>query len=163
MFKKDKTYVFALGGLGEVGKNMYCIYRNDEIIIIDGESNDGTLDEVKSIQAEYCSDDFSISIIPNPKRILAAGWNLGIKAAKGEYVVRIDAHSVATEDFIAKSVETMMRVNAVCVGGKLISKSLNGDDDVVSKVLSSPFGVGNSSFRVSEQEGLCRHRGIWIV
>ena len=34
MFKKDKTYVFALGGLGEVGKNMYCIYRNDEIIII---------------------------------------------------------------------------------------------------------------------------------
>lgn len=124
-----------------------------EIIIIDGESNDGTLDEVKSIQAEYCSDDFSISIIPNPKRILAAGWNLGIKAAKGEYVVRIDAHSVATEDFIAKSVETMMRVNAVCVGGKLISKSLNGDDDVVSKVLSSPFGVGNSSFRVSEQEG----------
>ena len=35
MFKKDKTYVFALGGLGEVGKNMYCIMHNDEIIIID--------------------------------------------------------------------------------------------------------------------------------
>ena len=35
MFKKDKTYVFALGGLGEVGKNMYCLMHNDEIIIID--------------------------------------------------------------------------------------------------------------------------------
>lgn len=35
MFKQDKTYVFALGGLGEVGKNMYCIMHNDEIVIID--------------------------------------------------------------------------------------------------------------------------------
>lgn len=35
MFKPDKTYVFALGGLGEVGKNMYCFMQNDEIIIVD--------------------------------------------------------------------------------------------------------------------------------
>lgn len=32
---KSDTLVFALGGLGEVGKNMYCIEHDDEIIVID--------------------------------------------------------------------------------------------------------------------------------
>ena len=34
-FNKDETYIFALGGLGEVGKNMYVVMHNDEIIITD--------------------------------------------------------------------------------------------------------------------------------
>ena len=34
-FVKDTSYIFALGGLGEVGKNMYCVMHNDELIITD--------------------------------------------------------------------------------------------------------------------------------
>ena len=33
--KKDITSIVALGGLGEVGKNMYVIHHDDEILIID--------------------------------------------------------------------------------------------------------------------------------
>ena len=33
--EEKETFVFALGGLGEVGKNMYVIEHDDEIIVID--------------------------------------------------------------------------------------------------------------------------------
>lgn len=125
-----------------------------EIIVIDGESDDNTLENINNLIQKYKTDTFEIRCINNPKKILAAGWNLGIKNAKGEYVVRIDAHSEASRDFIQKSVETIFSIpDVVCVGGKLTTRSLDGDNNIVSKVLSSPFGVGNSTFRISDKPG----------
>lgn len=124
-----------------------------EIIVIDGESTDKTRSIVERLSSQFSEESYSIRLLNNPQRILSVGWNIGIRNAKGEYVVRIDAHGEACEDFLEKSVETIISIpDAVCVGGKLITKSLE-DDDAVSKVLSSPFGVGNSSFRVSNKAG----------
>ena len=35
IFDDVDTKIFALGGLGEVGKNMYCVMHGNEIIITD--------------------------------------------------------------------------------------------------------------------------------
>ncbi len=125
-----------------------------EIIVVDGESTDKTLRIVNSVIKNYSSTNLSFRVINNPKHILSAGWNLGLKAAKGDYVVRIDAHAEVRANFIELNVKTILSVDdAVCVGGRLITKSLDGYDDLISNILSSPFGVGNSSFRTSNISG----------
>src|SRR5690554_1697892 len=35
LFSKNNIKVFALGGLDEVGKNMYCVEVDNELIVID--------------------------------------------------------------------------------------------------------------------------------
>lgn len=122
-----------------------------EIIVVDGGSNDRSRDIVE----KHMDGTGKIRLIDNPERILAAGWNKGIKEARGSIVVRPDAHSYVSNDFITKSVRTLNAIHdAVCVGGRLISVHRGGVmSEAIASVLSSRFGVGNSCFRVSNKPG----------
>lgn len=132
-----------------------------EILIIDGLSDDSTLAFAKETEEKYCytknysgeiNNKIQVRYINNPNKLLASGWNLGIKAALGDYVVRLDAHAFADKDFILKSVETMLNVgDAVCVGGTIKTEAISKRGNLIANVLSSPFGVGNSKFRYSQK------------
>lgn len=52
---QNSIKVFALGGLGEVGKNMYCIEHNNELIIIDS----GILFPDSNYGVDYIIPDYS--------------------------------------------------------------------------------------------------------
>src|SRR5574344_2605116 len=66
-FANENTLVFALGGLEEVGKNMYCVMHNNEIIIIDSGITfpDG---EIRGV--DYIIPDFTF-LKKNEKKIKA--------------------------------------------------------------------------------------------
>ncbi|HKM29690.1 MAG TPA: ribonuclease J [Bacilli bacterium] len=64
-FNDDNIKIFALGGLGEVGKNMYVVERGDEIIIIDS----GILFPDNSYGVDYIIPDYSY-LKANEKKII---------------------------------------------------------------------------------------------
>ncbi|HPX83344.1 MAG TPA: ribonuclease J, partial [Bacilli bacterium] len=54
LYSKD-IKVFALGGLGEVGKNLYCIEIADELLVIDS----GVLFSNENVGVDYIVPDFT--------------------------------------------------------------------------------------------------------
>jgi glycosyltransferase involved in cell wall biosynthesis len=82
--------------------------------------------------------------------------NIGIKHARGEYIIRIDCHSIFTPDYISKCIEVSQRTGADNVGGYI--ETLPGADTpaarAIARATSSRFGVGNSTFRLSGPERL---------
>src|SRR5512143_2593454 len=57
-----------------------------EVIVIDGMSNDGTRDILSQLQERYPS----LIVLDNLQRTVPYGMNMGIRQARGEYIVRTD-------------------------------------------------------------------------
>ncbi|MDA8352267.1 MAG: glycosyltransferase [Firmicutes bacterium] len=121
-----------------------------EVIVIDGESDDRTLQIIEQMQERYPE---RILLLSNPGRTLAKGWNIGIQHAEGEYVIRVDGHSQIPVDFLSSTYRVARRVpEASCVGGVVETKGTGFWGEVNAYVYSHPFGVGNSKFRTTKKD-----------
>lgn len=119
-----------------------------ELILVDGSSQDNTLAVARQTIEEF--PNISSYFISNPKKILASGWNLGIRHAKGKYVIRPDAHAELHPGYIARGFQELeQRHDIVAVGGSLQTKGNGWWGEVIAIALSSRIGVGNSPFRTS--------------
>ena len=119
-----------------------------EIIISDGMSTDGTRAEIKAWHAENM--DLNVRIVDNPKKNIPSGINRAIEVAQGEFLVRLDAHSIPNSDYIEKCVNALQEGRGDNVGG--IWKILPGHENSIARSISAaathPFGVGGVQYRV---------------
>ena len=121
-----------------------------EILVVDGMSNDGTRAAVASVAAR----DARVRLLDNPAGIVPHAMNAGIRAARGEIILRVDGHATVARDFVRRSVEELQRRPEVwCAGGPVetINDSLVGR--AIAGAMSSPVGVGNALFRLGNYEG----------
>lgn len=127
-----------------------------ELIIVDGMSEDNTLTKINKLKCDLEEKFYSLSILSNPNKILASGWNIAIKHATGEYVCRIDVHSEISTDYISTTVRTLTLASAdiVGVGGVLKNHALSKFGQTACDFYGSKFGVGNSPFRIDKKMGV---------
>jgi cellulose synthase/poly-beta-1,6-N-acetylglucosamine synthase-like glycosyltransferase len=126
---------------------------NMEVVIADGSSTDRTLEQIRNFQAEH--PDLLVRVVGNEKRTIPAGLNRAIQAANGNYIVRLDAHSMPHRDYLAQSVIDLEQNLGDNVGG--VWEIQPGDKGWLSKGIalaaSHPLGVGDARYRYTDQAG----------
>lgn len=118
-----------------------------ELLLVDGGSTDSTRDIIETYTRKYAW----IKMLDNPGRIAPCAMNIGIRAAKGEYVCRIDAHSSFPPNYIStllhyiKTLPDAANVGAIC---RTMPRNNTAEAMAITTVLSNRLGVGSSSFRI---------------
>jgi len=116
-----------------------------EIFVIDGKSNDNTVEIVKEITQIYPN----IQILINKHQTTPYAINLGIEKSTGDYIFIISAHAKYPADYFVKLVSWAKKLKAEAVGGVLETRTLDNTQKskAIQFVLSNKWGVGNALFR----------------
>jgi len=123
---------------------------NMEWIFVDGNSTDRTKELLAKYRRVYPD---LIHIYDNLSKIVPCAMNIGIAHAQGKYIIRLDAHADYAPDYISQCVHYLETTDADNVGGLAETKASGYVGRAIAKMLSSRFGVGNSSFRTGGESG----------
>jgi len=120
-----------------------------EILVADGESDDGTAEVLTAWQAK----EPRLAIVPNPGRIVSTGLNAAIRRARGAIIVRMDVHTNYAGDYVAQCVRTLQQSGAMCVGGPWLAKGSSLRQGAIAAALGSTFGSGGAKSRRTDYTG----------
>lgn len=128
-------------------KNQTYDKKNIELVFIDGMSTDNSYSILEKFK-ENNKDFYGIQLLRNPKRILSAGMNIGIKNARGECFLKVDCHSHIMPNFIEENVKTIESGEYVCGGPRpSIIESKDNFSKTLLLVEENIFGSGIANYR----------------
>jgi glycosyltransferase, group 2 family len=118
-----------------------------ELIFIDGMSKDDSWEILEDFKNSN-HDFYDVVLLKNPKVILSAGMNVGIKAARGECILKVDCHSHITDNFIENNVKIIEEGEDVCGGPRPnIIENADNFSKTLLLVEENMFGSGIADYR----------------
>jgi succinoglycan biosynthesis protein ExoA len=114
-----------------------------EVIVVDGASTDASRTIVESMASTLPS----LRVIDNRGKHTSRGLNIGLAYARGDVIVRIDAHASVVSNFLSESVAALERSKADAVGGPIETLGEGPAGAAIAVAVSSPFGVGTAVYR----------------
>ena len=120
-----------------------------EILIVDGGSIDGTQDIVNHYIDKY---DF-IKLMHNERKLKPIALNIGINAADGDVIMRIDAHAIYDKNYISTLVDGLYSESVDNIGGVRDTHIPVGGSSMeiaLSEAISHPIVVGDAYYRTGE-------------
>jgi glycosyltransferase involved in cell wall biosynthesis len=145
-----------LGALGSLVDGW--VLAEGEVVVPDGGSVDGTRRLVDEFAKEHGAfgPDAAIRIIDNPDRYQAFGLNAGIRAARGEFIVRADAHCLFPPGYVKSCVDLLRAEEpegAANVGGIMEPRGSTFRQKAVACAMQHPLGVGDARFHLGTTSG----------
>ncbi|HYG10213.1 MAG TPA: glycosyltransferase family 2 protein [Pyrinomonadaceae bacterium] len=143
----EERYIF------KVLENLAGQYQSGrfEIIVVDGRSTDATRERVADFKRAYPS--LHVRLVDNPARNIPAGVNLGINDARGDVIVRMDAHSIPSANYVRRCVEQLEGAENVSVVGmpwRIRPGAETRAGRAIALAVAHPFGIGDAKYRMPD-------------
>lgn len=121
--------------------------RPSEAIVVDGGSTDGTVEIVREATGKQSFPP--VLLVSRPGASIPAAVNAGIEAARGDLIVRLDAHSCPSHDYIAQALHTT-GVDKGVVGGvwTIVSGAATATGQAIAAGVAHPLGAGDAAYRL---------------